>query len=256
MSVKVIVADLVGRSLPLELPATETVKAIKEAVATSWGLDPCTFHLLMETKRMDEASKLESFLTEKMEAIEVQLLKFDPLLDLGQFDIGNHEGVEFSGEHQEVLKKTKGYPDSNNVFLRRGIQEPCFVEFEVRRCRDEMSFGVTYDRHVEKLSSSSNLSATTTWIFSKKQELPVFLLGGSHVNPPGMVGLQEKDIVGVYADPEARLVEFYCNGQLVGSTLSLGVPLPPAVGRPLWMYAMVDQVHDHIRIARFGPGRP
>ena len=76
------------------------------------------------------------------------------------------------------------------------------------------------------------------------------------MNPPGMVGVQEKDIIGVYADPEARLVEFYCNGQLVESTSSLGVPLPPADGRPLWMYAMVDYVNDHIRIARFGPGRP
>ena len=159
MSVKVIVADLVGRSLPLELPATETVKAIKEAVAASWGLDPCTFHLLVEAERMDEASKLESFLTE-MEEITVQLLKFDPLLDLGQFDIGNHEGVQVSGKRREELKKTRGEPDSNNVFLRRGIQEPCFVEFDVLRSVDEMSFGVTYDRHAYRTFTCQALGSS------------------------------------------------------------------------------------------------
>ena len=255
MSVKVVVADLVGRSLPLELPATETVKAIRDAVASSWGLDPVAFHLLVEAKRMDEASTLESILTDKMETIEVQLVKFDPLLDLGQFDSGNHTGIRLFDDHT-TLTKTSDRPDSNNVFLRRGIREPCFVEFEVVRLRDEMSFGVTYDRRIEEASGFKNLSVATTWIFSRKKSMPVFLFAGQRLNPRGMPGIKEKDIIAVYADPEARVVEFYCNGELTGSTESLGVPLPEAKGRPLWMYAMVDMMEDTILIKRFGPGRP
>ena len=75
MSVKVSVADLVGRSLELELPATETAKAIKDAVAKSWALDPATFRLLAKAERMDEEMKLESFLKEGQMELEVQLLK-------------------------------------------------------------------------------------------------------------------------------------------------------------------------------------
>ena len=255
MSVKVTVVDLVGRSLELELPGTEAVKAIKAAVAKTWDLDPVAFRLLVQAERMDEERTLESFLKEGQLQIEVQLLKFDPLLDLGQFVSAEHSGIELSGECR-TLKKTKRFPDSNNVFLRHGIQEPCFVEFEVVRAGDEMSFGVTYHRPVEKLSDHDNLSVDTTWIFSKKQAMPVFFFGGQHFNPPEVPGVQGGDIIVVYADPEARLVEFYCNTKLVGSTESLGVPLPHADGRPLWMYAMVDRERDEIQIKRFGPGRP
>ena len=119
-----------------------------------------------------------------------------------------------------------------------------------------MSFGVTYDKRVVKLSDHDNLDTDTTWIFSKKQSMPVFFLGGKEINPPDVPGVQEGDVIVIYVDPEARLVEFYCNTKLVGSTESLEVPLPQAEGRPLLMYAMVDQVGDKIRIKRFGPGRP
>ena len=256
MSVKVSVADLVGRSLELELPGTESVKAVKDAVAKPWDLDPISFRLLMQAERMDEERTLESFFKQGQTQIEVQLLKFDPLLDLGQFHTADHLGIELSGERYHTLKKTERFPDSNNVFLRHGIQEPCFVEFEVVRCRDEMSFGVTYDRRVEQTSGRWNLHLDTTWIFSRKKAMPVFLLGNQRFNPPEVPGVQEGDIIVVYADPEARLVEFYCNTKLVGSTESFGVPLPQASGTPLWMYAMVDEVGDEIKIRRFGPGRP
>ena len=256
MSVKVTVVDLVGRSLQLELPGAETVKVVRDAVAASWGLDLGTFHLLVQTERMDETRTLESFLMEAAETIEVQLLKFDPLLDLGQF-VGRHRGVKKSGEHRDTIKKTMTFPDSNNVFIRHGIREPCFVEFEVVCCRDEMSFGVTYDRKkMERVSDHGNLSVNTTWIFSRKRAMPVFYFGGESLSPPDVPGVQEGDTIGVYADPELRLVEFYCNGLLVGSSDSLKVPLPQADERPLWMYAMVDEVNDEIRIKRFGPGRP
>ena len=121
MSVKVTVADLVGRSLELELPATETAKAIKDATAKSWGLDPATFRLLAQAESMDEEKTLESFLKEGQMEIEVQLLKFDPLLDLGKLAIAEHRGIEIRGPH---VLKTEQFPDSNNVFLSHGIQEP------------------------------------------------------------------------------------------------------------------------------------
>ena len=257
MSVKVNVVDLVGRSLELEFPATESVKAIKNAVAKPWDLDPVAFRLLVQTECMDEERTLESFLKDKdetqIEQMEVQLLKFDPLLDLGRFVRAKHRGIRLS---ECTLKKTHPFPDSNNVFLRHAIQEPCFVEFEVVRVRDEMSFGVTYDRRVQKISDHDNLDVDTTWIFSRKMAMPVFFFGGQHLDPPDVPGVQEGDIIVVYADPEARLVEFYCNTKMIGSTESLGVPLPQADGRPLWMYAMVDEVGDEIKIKRFGPGRP
>ena len=255
MSLKVRVVDLVGRSLELELPATETVKAIKDAVATSWELDPLSF-CLVQTERMDAERTLESFLEEGQMEIEAQLLKFDPLLDLGQFVHQEHGGIQLYGERHNTLRKTNRGPDSSNVFLRHRIQQPCFVEFEVVCCRDEMSFGVTYDRHLEKVSGHSNLLAKTTWVFSKKAAMPVFLLGGKQMNVEGVPGVREGDTIAVHADPEARLVEFYCNTDLVGSTESLKAPLPPAAGRPLWMYAMVDEQGDEIIIKRFGPGRP
>ena len=130
------------------------------------------------------------------------------------------------------------------------------------------------------------------------QAMPLFFFGGKRLDPPGVAGVSEGDIIVVYTDPEARLVEFlgspvvpfplfflfmgslyeiasqkrvlliviwfqvpglrrfYCNEKMVGSTESLGVPLPQADGRPLWMYAMVDDVGDEIKIKRFGPGRP
>ena len=96
-----------------------------------------------------------------------------------------------------------------------------------------MSFGVTYDRSLEKKSGPANLGVQTTWIFSKKQEMPVFFFGGKRLNPPDVAGVREGDAIGVYADPEARLVEFYCNAKMVGSSESLEVPLPPSEGRPL-----------------------
>ncbi|CAE7349429.1 unnamed protein product [Symbiodinium microadriaticum] len=256
MSLKVSVVDLVGRSLELELPAKETVKALKDAVATPWDLDPLTFRLLAQGEQMDEEKTLESFRSEGEREVQVQLLKFDPLWNLGQFVRSKHRGIRISGKGGNILTKTQVFPDSCNVFLRHGIQEPCFVEFEVVCCGDEMSFGVTYDKRVVKLSDHDNLDTDTTWIFSKKQSMPVFFLGGKEINPPDVPGVQEGDVIVIYVDPEARLVEFYCNTKLVGSTESLEVPLPQAEGRPLLMYAMVDQVGDKIRIKRFGPGRP
>ncbi|CAE7558670.1 unnamed protein product [Symbiodinium necroappetens] len=257
---KVSVCDLVGRSLQLELPGTETGKGIKDAVAKVWELDPVSFRLLCKGERMEEERTLESFLGEE-DTLELQLLKFDPLLDLGIFEKSMHKGIDLKGPRSS-LKKTMGVPDSNNVFLRHKILEPCFYEFEVIRSRDEMSFGVTYDREsMEKVSGYSNINAKTTWIFSKKAAMPVFFFGGEKLSissggREGHPGVQEGDLVAVYCDPESRLCEFYCNSKFLASTESLESPLPEFQGSPLFMYCMVDQIEDEVKIKRFGPGRP
>jgi len=255
--VKVFVSDLVGRCLQLEFAGAETTKGIKEAVAKAWELDPLSFRLLAKGECMDEERTLESFLSEALsESLELQLLKFDPLLDLGIFEKSQHKGIDLE-DPVSSLKKTSNLPDSNNVFLRHKILEPCFCEFEVIRSRDEISFGVTYDREsTEKISGFSNIGCKNTWIFSKKQSMPVFLFGGQHLSPEGHPGVQEGDIVAVYCDPESRLCEFYCNSKLIGSTESLDSPLPESRGSPLFMYCMVDAVEDGVKIKRFGPGRP
>jgi len=255
--VKVFVSDLVGRCLQLEFAGAETTKGIKEAVAKAWELDPLSFRLLAKGECMDEERTLESFLSEALsESLELQLLKFDPLLDLGIFEKSQHKGIDLK-DPVSSLKKTSNLPDSNNVFLRHKILEPCFCEFEVIRSRDEISFGVTYDREsTEKISGFSNIGCKNTWIFSKKQSMPVFLFGGQHLSPEGHPGVQEGDIVAVYCDPESRLCEFYCNRKLIGSTESLDSPLPESRGSPLFMYCMVDAVEDEVKIKRFGPGRP
>ncbi|CAE7315537.1 unnamed protein product [Symbiodinium sp. CCMP2456] len=261
---KVCVCDLVGRSLQLKLSGTETGKSIKDAVTKTWQLDPLSFRLLCKGERMDEKKTVESFLQLLPPAehtLQLQLLKVDPLLDLGIFEKSLHKGIDLE-DPVSSLKKTSGAPDSNNVFLRHQILEPCFCEFDVIRSRDEISFGVTYDRSsMEKVSGFGNLSTKKTWIFSKKQTMPVFLFGGQKLtpsgeSPAGHPGVQEGDLVAVYCDPESRLCEFYCNSKFMGSTKSLECPLPESQGSPLFMYCMVDQVGDEVKINRFGPGRP
>ena len=172
--------------MQLEFAGAETTKGIKEAVAKAWELDPLSFRLLAKGECMDEERTLESFLSEALsESLELQLLKFDPLLDLGIFEKSQHKGIDLK-DPVSSLKKTSNLPDSNNVFLRHKILEPCFCEFEVIRSRDEISFGVTYDREsTEKISGFSNIGCKNTWIFSKKQSMPVFLFGGQHLSPRG-----------------------------------------------------------------------
>merc|ERR1719272_2664516 len=97
-----------------------------------------------------------------MSELAVQLVKFDPLPELGQFVLSGHRGIDVRSDagKDSTLSKTSGGPDSNNVFLRHSIREPCFAEFEVTRSTDEISFGVTCDTEsVEKKSGFSNLSS-------------------------------------------------------------------------------------------------
>merc|ERR1719362_1931225 len=188
----------------------------------------------------------------------VQLVKFDPLPNLGLFEQSNHVGIEVKGLDAKctTLVKTSGSPDSNNVFIRHAIREPCFVEFQVVRSRDEMSFGVTYEaEQVEKASGYANLRLTTTWVYSKRQAMPVSLFAGKMDDPAGESGLLEGDCVAVYTDPQEQLVKFYRNGKLAASNLP-GSPLPAENDRPLRIYAMVDAVHDEVAVIRFGPGEP
>ena len=130
MSLKVNVVDLVGRSLELELPAKETVKALKDAVATPWDLDPRTFRLLAQGEHMDEEKTFESFLSEGEKEVQVQLLKFDPLWNLGQFVRSKHRGIRISGKGGNVLKQgcpvaafsllILGFPYSTRVLVKKG----------------------------------------------------------------------------------------------------------------------------------------
>eukprot|EP00440_Ansanella_granifera_P012652 gb/GFBE01013747.1/.p1 GENE.gb/GFBE01013747.1/~~gb/GFBE01013747.1/.p1 ORF type:complete len:268 (+),score=57.27 gb/GFBE01013747.1/:1-804(+) len=252
----VAVQDLTGRQLLL---AAARGSELKCAVAKAWDLDMRSFRLLAGTAVLQEDTDLTCCSAEGDAPLEVQLLKFDPLPQLGRFDASSHSGIEvFESEHQgcTTLRKTQAFPDSTNVFLCHPIREPCFVEFDVVRSGDEMSFGVTYKKNmVEQISGFANLSIRDTWIYSKQKSMPAFFFGGVKKSIPG-AGLLEGDRIAVYADPGEQLVSFSKNGALVASNLP-DLPLPPMEEEhPLWMYAMVDQRQDEVSVIRFGPGKP
>jgi hypothetical protein len=261
-SVSVIVQGLDGNQLELAMQTSETVENLRERISTEWGLDSHGFRLFAGASLLKDTTEIKEVDLSDV----VQLVKFDPLPNLGLFDQSHHEGIEvrmpssievgpFDGKCTTLLK-TSNSPDSNNVFLRHAIRTPCFAEFKVVRSRDELSFGVTYDAEmVEKVDGFGNLRLTNTWVFSKRKSMPVLFFGGKQDNPPGDVGFAEGDRVAVYADPENRLVKFYRNGILAASNDD-GSLLPEQSERPLRMYAMVDAARDEISVLRFGPGKP
>jgi len=258
-SVPVTVQGLGGNSLVLDMEMAAEVLVLRGHIASEWALDLDVFRLLAGTVVLGDSIQIGSLVPDDGTTITVQLVRFDPLLKLGQFDPASHQGIRIDGAHGKcsTLVKTSERPDSNNVFLLHPIREPCFVEFHVLRSGDEMSFGVTYEAdRVETTSGFGNLSLTSTWIFSKKQSMPsLFFRGqrdplGSHI--PGCV---EGDRVTVHADPQERWVKFYKNGQLVASNLP-DHPLPAESESPLRIYVMVDRVGDEVAVIRFGPGAP
>lgn len=255
-SMDVIVQDLAGEELQLEMGASENIASLRKAISVAWNMDLWSFRLLAGSEALGEKTVIESVALAQGSPLVVQLVKYD-LLELGQFVQSDHSDIEIkslNGKDSTVVK-TSHTRDSNNVFLRHLIHEPCFAEFHVIRCADEMSFGVTYDiEQVEPNSGYSNLYLKTTWIYSRKKSMPVLFFGGGQLDLEGDSGVRQGDRVAVYADPQERLVKFYRNGELMASNLPHS-PLPESE-RPLRMYAMVDQPNDEISVIRFGPGEP
>ena len=205
-------------------------------IAKSWNLNPQRFHLIFETTKLKDATLISSL----GEEIMLQLMK--SLHELGEFEAG-HEGV----------------PQSSRL-LRNRIPTMCFfaiqsvslVEFQIIRAGDEMSIGVTYDERVAAVSGFGNLGLKSTFIYSKKKSMPVFLFGGKRENPRDQKGIRQGDVVAIYADPLACLVRFYSNRLLVGSCSEL----PPSDGRALRAYVMLDFQEDEVSVLRYGAGDP
>mmetsp|Transcript_132857 Transcript_132857/g.234119 ORF Transcript_132857/g.234119 Transcript_132857/m.234119 type:complete len:264 (-) Transcript_132857:612-1403(-) len=257
--VPVTVQDLGGKALQQEMSPSDKFEQLIETISTEWSLDKRSFRLLAGTAVLKKDAQLDSIAPPDGSALEVQLLKFDPLLDLGHFEPSEHTGVKVccvdSEDHSQLVKSSSN-PDSNNVFLRHAIREPCFVEFRIVRTLDEMSIGVTYDMEkVKQVSGFANLGAKNTWVYSKKKAMPALQFAGSRLNPPKVAGIKEGDVVTVFVDPEKRLVNFWRNGIVEASNLP-EYPLPCPDEHPLWIYAMVDAVGDTISVVRFGPGEP
>lgn len=247
--------------MQLELPRSDAVSSLREAIANHWSLDSRGLRLLSGAQVLFDEEKLSD--CSDGSSLDVQVVKFDPLLDLGKFMLSDHRGIQIQDTSigpLSMLVKTTDSPDSNNVFIQHPIREPCFVEFEIVESHDEMSLGVTYEAEsVEMVSGFGNLRLESTWIFSKKRSMPSLLLGGKRSNIEGSEGycgdFRPGDRIAVFADPEQREVKFYRNKQLLASNLPSS-PLPEANERPLRMYVMVDRPPDTIQIVRFGPGMP
>jgi len=252
----VTVCCLDGHELTKEMQPSDAVGMLRQHISAELTLDPRSFRLLSGSSMLPDGIPIQNVAGCDDGRICIQLIKFDPLLDLGIWEKSNHKGI--NGDQVEnlgLLVKTSNSPDSNNVFLRHQIREPCFVEFHVVRSGDEMSFGVTYDDQVERLSGFSNLGAKSTWIYSKRASMSTFFFAGAKLSPEDVPSFVQGDRIAVYADPEAREVRFYKNGEFVASNIPEH-PLPVAGERPLRMYAMVDQTMDEISLIRFGPGLP
>jgi len=270
----VVVSDICGNQLEQELLASKTVADLREVVALAWSLDPAGFRLVAASSLLADNFVLGDLATtsdDNPTIVSMQLLKFDPLPELGQFDISHHSGVEVrsSGHGKDsTLVKTRSHPDSNNVFLRHCINEPCFVEFEVMHSYDECSFGVARCvTEVEASSGVANLGLKGTWTYSKAGQMPTLIMDGQATRAKFDCGtcnrhldlnipsFEEGDRVALHVDPEDRRVDFYLNGDFVASNLP-DHPLPLEEEGPLRIYAMVDQEGDEISVVRFGPGKP
>lgn len=263
-TVPVSVLDLGGNTLELEMAVSDSEKCLRDVICKEWGLDNRAFRMLVQSSVVGTDADIGSIVPSDGSPLVVQLVKFDPLLELGEFEQSGHRGIEIQSRGDDKsakLLKTSNTPDSNNVFLRHPIREPCFAEFHVEVGQDEMSIGVTYDREaLEQISGFMNLRCSNTWVYSKSKKygrasMPALLFGGAQVQPEGVSAFQAGDTVAVFVDPEKRLVRFYRNGVFVASNLP-DWPLPPDGECPLWMYAMVDYQGDEISVVRFGPGEP
>jgi len=251
----VVVTDLGGTQFEFQLGSSENVGRVRSAVCKAWeSLDPKGIRLLAGATCLDDEVVVGSL---ESDPLLLQLVKFDPLPELGQFDAEGHRGIEVqaSGDGCSSVSKTSGSPDSNNVFLRHVVQQPCFAEFSVVRSCDELSVGVTTQDRVKSVSGFGNMDLQRTWIYSKRQTMPKLLFGGKALNPEEVPSYTEGDMVAVFVDPDAGLVKFYKNGKLVASNLP-DWPLLRSEDEQCRIYAMVDGLHDELAILRYGPGEP
>lgn len=246
----------------LSLTCTESsmVEEVRGKVATAWSLHPLGFRLIMGTSVLADDEPIKDLVAKaEEEDVLLTLVKLDPLLGLGQFDISKHRGVSTkeAGPYRQKLEKTSNGPDSNNVMLAHSIRDACFVEFLVISTRDEMSIGVTDNpQRAETASGLSNIRMGGTWIYSRRYRgsMPALLLNGAR--DATVKGYGDGDLIAAYVDPDQRLVQFFRNKELVASNLP-DHPLPELTEETtLRFYVMVDETHDELDIARFGPGEP
>lgn len=253
----VLINGLGGNTLELDMQSSDSIEHLRECVSSAWTLDPKAFRLLCGTSILEDKAEIKSIAPSDGSRIDVQLIKFDPLPDLGLFEQSNHTGISIAtSDGKATLTKTSDSPDSNNVFLRHAIREPCFVEFAVVKTSDELSFGFTYDKNVERVSGFSNLYLKNTCLYSKQKSMPTFLVNGKSL-PDEDATIEQGDRIALYADPENDRVQFYKNGVAVGRAFSF--PSYSGSSRsesPLWIYVMVDFTADEVSVLRFGPGEP
>eukprot|EP00928_Gymnodinium_smaydae_P091355 TRINITY_DN7506_c0_g1_i1.p1 TRINITY_DN7506_c0_g1~~TRINITY_DN7506_c0_g1_i1.p1 ORF type:complete len:575 (-),score=61.71 TRINITY_DN7506_c0_g1_i1:730-2388(-) len=256
------VSTVGGEELSLNINLQGTVEDVRIAVFSKLDISWAAVLFYVGDDVVPYMAKLKDLPRSDDGCVLMSMIIVDPMLGMGRFDTRCHNGIEVSrfdgpqGEHA-ILRKTSHLPDSSNVMLEGQGRRPFFVEFEVVRTTDEMSFGVTYDAAtVERASSFANLSLKTTWILSKRRNMPVFIFGGHRPPPEPQFahGFANNDRVMLIADPEKRQIRFYVNGVLVGDNLPAS-PLPEfdSEGAPLRVYCMVDCTGDEVRIARWGP---
>lgn len=187
--------------------------------------------------------------------------QYSDLTRFGRFDLSAfcanrpHRGVLVSQDGRSLLK-TDRYPDSNNVFLGRGVRDqPAWVKFLVHRSTDELIFGVTHEpEKVAALSGFSNCRLSCTVAFSKQTHATPRLKFGSIEDraEAGCPSIRAGDEVGIRVDPLLRQVQFWHNSEAVLNPASSGVELVEA--GEYGVYVLVDDTGDSIQIVDFGYG--
>jgi hypothetical protein len=256
-----LVQSLNGEELQLEMDPGSSIAAVTSKVAEAWSLDQNSFMLTVGESR-PKGEVLLNALLQSGSDLCMQVVKYDPLLKLGQFDLSDQRGIivtnaEQSGETSK-LRKTSGQPDSNNVFLQHQIDFPCFAEFRIIKTGDEMLVGVAHKvPQVARASGFSNLSLTSTWSYGKagRRSMPVLFFGGERPSASEDIGFQAGDLVAIFVDIENKQVKFYKNGTLVVENLP-EFPFPDDAVQPFQIFVMVDATDDEVEIVRFGPFQP
>jgi len=257
---RVTVSKLTGESIEFTMAGEKTVRDVKAAVSQEWAVQIGYFHLIHEASIQTDTTQLADVASVDQEGLQMQLIMFDPMPDLGQFVGNKHAGIEIrngkSLEHRSSLVKIRDSPDSNNVLLAQKILQPCFVEFEASSASDEMIFGVTdQPEKVERVSGFSNMRLQCIWSYAKHgSQSPTLQFGAKRIN--GVQGFRQGDRVAVFVDPLERQVKFFRNGKCVADNLPEH-PLPEVdESNPLQIYALVDYQGDKVQILSFGPGEP
>jgi hypothetical protein len=255
---QVLVQSLTGEELQLEMDPGSSVAAVTSKVAEAWSLDQNSFMLTVGESRAKGEVLLHDLLQGGSDLC-MQVVKYDPLPKLGQFDLSDQRGVsaEQSGETTK-LRKTRNQPDSNNVFLQHQIDFPCFAEFRIIKTGDEMVIGVAHKvPEVARASGFANLHLTSTWSYGKAggRAMPKLFFGGQKPSASEDIGFKEEDLVAIFVDIENKQVKFYKNGTLVADNLP-EFPFPDDAVQPFQIFVQLDDMDDEVEIVRFGPFQP